>query len=157
MGKKIKFMGSAHVQLLEKGENFGGRLAEGLSKELRWDQSNNWIIDTDDASLTDEQVEIILEDSEYFADVTDLDRIPTNAHQRIFLAMTDKTEKREDVPVLRDADRAAASSEGEADESTAEKTEDKPEGSEPANDPDLSATTTTTGGSTRGGRRGSGG
>lgn len=150
MGKKIKFMGSAHVQLLEKGENFGGRLAEGLSKDVTWNQGNDWIIDSEDAGLTDVQVDQILSDSDYFKDVTELERIPLNEHQKIFLAMQESTHAREDVATLRDADRAAAAAatEGDAEEKAPEG-ESKPEGDDPAQGSDDTATTTTTGGSTR--------
>lgn len=84
---KIKYMGSADEAILKKGESFGGRLSEevALGKDVVWDQSNNWTLDTEEAGISQEFAELLLEnDGDRFKDVTDLKRIPASQHQRLF-------------------------------------------------------------------------
>lgn len=123
---KIKFMGSSHVHTLGKGDDFGGQLSEGLSKDVTFNRENNWVVDTDDAGLSEAAVKV-LTDSGDFKDVSDLDRIPVNEHQKLFLGMKGTEE-------VLGADA-----------------EDKPKGSEPAQGSTETDDTpgTTVGGSTR--------
>lgn len=95
---KVKYMGSAHVRLIEAGENFGGRLATPLAETLRWDKNNDWILDTDEAGLSEEAVELLLSGNN-FQDVTGLERVPVNQHQSIFYGMTDSDQKAEEPAV----------------------------------------------------------
>ena len=136
---KLKYMGSSHVHTLDKGDNFGGRLSEGLSSDVSFSRDNAWIVDTEEAGLSQEAVDVLTESGD-FKDVTDAKRIPTNLHQQIFLGMA-KSEASDSA----DEDEEAEEPRGEA----------KPEGSEPAQGTtETDATpTTTTGGSTRGGGR----
>jgi hypothetical protein len=82
---KVKYMGSADVRKLAKGETFGGRLADGLESELVFDRSNYWIVDTDELDLSEEAVQLLLEEDD-FKDVSDAKRIPDNEHQKLFMA-----------------------------------------------------------------------
>lgn len=86
--KKLKYMGMSHVHLLEQGDDFGGRLSEGIPQTVRFDRSNNWVVNTDEVGLTDAAVEVLLTDRS-FKDVTDMKRIPLNRHQTTFLGMRD--------------------------------------------------------------------
>lgn len=81
---KVKYMGVADVRSIPKGTDFDGRLADPTTKDLVFDRTNRWIIDTDEAGLSAEAVELLLED-DGFKDVTDLARIPSNEHQTTFL------------------------------------------------------------------------
>lgn len=81
--RKVKYMGTSDVHTLEKGEDWDGRLAEGLKSDLVFDKSNKWTVDVSD--LSDDAVELLLEDKASFKDVTGLARIPSNAHQQMFL------------------------------------------------------------------------
>src|SRR5688572_4002801 len=110
---KIKYMGASHRHLLKKGDDFGGRLAEGISSEVVFDRSNNWVVDTDDAGLSEDAVKVLVESGD-FKDVSDRATIPPNEHQKIFLGMK-SGEKVEDEEQVLGTDA-----------------EDKPEGSEPA-------------------------
>lgn len=126
---KLKFMGTSHEHHLDKGDDFGGRISEGIPQAVVFNRDNNWVVDTDEVGLSAEAAAVLTESGD-FKDVTDLKRIPANEHQRIFMAM-------------------GASEPNVAD--GAVPGEDKPEGNEPAvgsteADPDP---TTTTGGSTR--------
>ncbi len=83
---KIKFVGDVDVRVIEKGETWGGRLSEPLDKELRWDWSNNHLLETDDLSA--EALELLLEDDE-FVDVTNAKTIPVAAVAKRRLAMAE--------------------------------------------------------------------
>lgn len=126
---KVKYMGSSHEHSLESGDDFGGRLSEGLSSTVVFNRDNNWIVDTDEAGLSSEAVEVMIESGD-FKDVTDLKRIPSNENQKIFLGMG-ASEKNEEGAVPPG--------------------QDQPEGDEPATgsaEADANPTTTA-GGSTR--------
>lgn len=112
---KIKYMGLADVRLLERGEDWSGRLADPLTSDLVFDRSNNWIVDTGEAGLSDEAVALLLEDSE-FKDVSSLKRIPANQHQRTFLGFP-AHEDAEDV--LDEAPEPTSASSEKADSSQA--------------------------------------
>lgn len=131
---KIKFMGSSHVHNLAKGDDFGGRLSEGLSSDVTFNKENNWVVDSEEAGLSEEAVKILTESGD-FKDVTDLKSVPANEHQKIFLGMgsTDK-----------DATRALSQEE-------VPEGQNLPEGDEPAQgSPEADPTPgTTVGGSTR--------
>lgn len=88
MGKKLKYMGVSHAHTLDKGDDFGGRLAEPLSQTVSFDRSNNWVVNTDEVGLSEDAVAIILTDRD-FKDVSDMPRIPLNKHQTTFLGMRD--------------------------------------------------------------------
>lgn len=72
---KIKYLGSADRRSVPKGTNANGRLAEPFAKEVVWDHDNHFLVDTEETELTDEQVQVLLEDPN-FKDVTDLKMIP---------------------------------------------------------------------------------
>jgi hypothetical protein len=79
---KIKYMGGADRRVLPVGEDFGGRLATPLAKAVEWNWAHRHTIDTDEASLPDEVIELILELDD-FEDVSGRKVIPTNvAEQR---------------------------------------------------------------------------
>lgn len=79
----VKYMGTADIRRLEKGEDFSGRLAEPITSDLEWSRDNRFIIDTDEAGLSPEAVELLLSEPD-FKDVTDLKRIPTSLHEQIY-------------------------------------------------------------------------
>jgi hypothetical protein len=109
----IKYMGTSTYRVLEKGEDFGGRLSKdaALQGELRWTPENNHLIDTDnlDFELSEDLIDLILEEEtgmfdsgqrnedgtptedntiqtmREFKDVTGLKRIPSSLHQQIYL------------------------------------------------------------------------
>lgn len=103
---QIKYMGSADVRRLEKGEHFGGRLNEkyALDGDIEWNWENNHVINTDNHPGVDEEFWKLLLEIEFpeenesglsgkeFKDVTDLKRIPTNAAQQTWRAAP-KTEE----------------------------------------------------------------
>lgn len=72
-GRKIKYVGDSDIHILEAGEDWGGRLAEPLSEELRWDWENNHLVT---ANISDTALQLLLEDSDNFVDVTDAEVIP---------------------------------------------------------------------------------
>lgn len=130
---RIKFMGSSHEHRLVKGDDFSGRLSEGLSRDVVFNSANSWTVDTEDAGLSEDAVAILVESGDV-KDVTSLKRIPTNTHQQIFLALP-STE--------------AASSEDEAPAAAADKTGD----AKAAAGVGAGTGGTAAGGSTRGGAR----
>lgn len=82
----LKYMGVADQAILKKGEDFGGRVSEGLASDVKFSRENNWTVDTAEAGITDDQVAALLDaDPDRFRDVTDLKRIPSNLNQRTFL------------------------------------------------------------------------
>lgn len=81
---KIKYLGTADRVVIKKGEKFAGRLADATTKDLVWDADNNHLIDSDEAGLSAEAVELLLEDTARFKDVTDLKRIPSSLNEQIF-------------------------------------------------------------------------
>jgi len=87
-------MGSADVRKIEKGETWGGRLGTPLESTLVFSKENHWIVDSDEAGMSQVAVDLLLEDKEGFKDVTGLERLPTNLNQQLFQALP-KTEKAE--------------------------------------------------------------
>lgn len=132
--KLVKYMGSSHVRVLEKGEDFDGRLADPLTDDLVWDQKNKWVVNV--GELPTEAQDLLLEQPD-FKDVSDLKRVPSNLHQQMFLGHK-ASESVEDAVVVETA----------KDESTDEA---NPEGGAESGTPAV----TNTGGSTRGRRGGS--
>lgn len=133
---KIKYMGGADVVTLAKGEKFGGRLADGLPKEVTFDADNSHLIDTDEVGLPEEAVTLLLEDNR-FKDVSDLKRIPTNTNEQVFRGMSASVEPTE-APDGSAPTGAAATGGGGGGGTAGTST---------------SGTATPTGGSTRGGSR----
>jgi hypothetical protein len=129
-------MGMSHIHQLDKGYTFGGQLSEGIPKAVEFNRENGWVVDTEDAGLSDEAVALILADSD-FKDVTDAKRVPTNLHQQTFLGMP-KSEASDDSD---DPDAPLGSD-----------AENKPKDSEPAGGTSITDDTpgTTVGGSTPG-------
>lgn len=117
---RIKYMGSSHVHRLLKGDNFGGRLATPLPQEVRFDRSNDWIVDSNEVGLSPEAVSILVTDPD-FRDVTGEEKLPLNKHQKIFLAMKEGDETPPaDPPSTATATAAAAAAESTEDTDTAE-------------------------------------
>lgn len=85
---KIKYMGSADIRRIEKGERFGGRLAEGTSKDVEWSRENGFVVDTDDFGLSADAVSLLLSEPD-FKDVTDASRIPVSLNEKIFGGLSD--------------------------------------------------------------------
>lgn len=81
-GRKIKYMGIADVAKLEKGDNFGGTLPDGLERDLTFCAQNFWVEDA--SGLSEESVRLILGDSERFQEVTGLKLMPYNLNQTTF-------------------------------------------------------------------------
>lgn len=97
MGTLLKYMGVSDIRRFEAGETFSGQLGDPLKKDVVWDRSNNFIVDADKAGLSDEAVELLLElemegGHSEFKNVSGMKRVPTNAHQRTFMAMKDRQE-----------------------------------------------------------------
>jgi hypothetical protein len=84
----VKYMGAADVRVIEKGDDFGGTLSEGLPKTLEWNWDNRHVVDVTEAGLTDAQVETLLayegHSGAEFKDVTDMERIPVNRAQQLW-------------------------------------------------------------------------
>jgi hypothetical protein len=79
---KVKYLGTADRVIIRKGEKFAGRLSEGTTQDLVWDGSNNHLLDTDEAGLSEEALALLLEDDARFKDVTDMKRIPSSSTSR---------------------------------------------------------------------------
>lgn len=137
---KVKYMGVADVRSIPKGTDFDGRLADPTTKDLVFDKSNRWIVDSEEAGLSEEALALLLEE-DGFKDVSGLKVIPSNEHQTTFLGhkKTDTT-----------ATEAVAAAEADDDDDQ-----------NPSGAGDGTPATTTVGGSTagtgRGGRRGAAG
>lgn len=88
MGKVLKFMGSADVRTVPKGTDFGGQLKkeDAVQKDVVFNSSNHWMVDTDEAGLSTEQVDLLVESGD-FKDVTDMKRVPVNDNQAMFHSM----------------------------------------------------------------------
>ena len=114
MGKKLKYMGSADVRQLLKGDDFGGQLATPLKKDVRFTRANSWVVDSDEVELSDAALEVLLAErlesgAPAFRDVSGKELIPTNLHQQIFLGMRKTTEvELSDEEQKADAETAAA-------------------------------------------------
>lgn len=83
MAKRVKYLGSADIRVLPKGENFGGQLADPLDKDLEWNHENHHLLDLEEEGVSKEAVELILEQDD-FRDVTDLKRIPSSTNEQMF-------------------------------------------------------------------------
>lgn len=136
---RIKYMGGADIRRLEKGEDFGGRLATPLDRDIEWNWENRHLIDTDEYEGVDDEFWSILVEEEDFRDVSELKRIPTNLAQQRWKAM----------PKSEEPDPSVKSS-GTAETDTTDRAAGGPSEATP-----TPAAGTTTGGSTRGGRGGS--
>lgn len=117
-GRLIKYLGAAHNRVLDKGEDFGGRLGTPLPKRVEWNLANNHMVKSDDAGLSDAAIELLLEmegdqfdSGQYedadedgyaeaseentirvikeFADVTNDELIQPSLAQQIFLGMSE--------------------------------------------------------------------
>lgn len=82
---KIKYLGTADIAVLERGEDFGGRLGEPLTKRVEFNyNTNRHVVDSDEVGLSDEAVALLVEDTDRFKDVTDVSRVPTSLHEQMF-------------------------------------------------------------------------
>lgn len=89
MGKKIQYRGTSDVVRILAGEDWGGRLADPISQKVEWNRKNNHLVSTDDVGLSDAAVELLLEDTDRFLDVTDREVIPINGWQKMWGGMAD--------------------------------------------------------------------
>jgi hypothetical protein len=71
--RKIKYVGDADVRRIEAGDDFGGRLADPLEEDLEWSWDNNHLLT---ANIRGDVADLLLEDSENFVDVANVDVIP---------------------------------------------------------------------------------
>ena len=132
MGRLVKYMGIADVARLEKGEDCGGQLANGLTVDLEWNKDNKWVVEIPEG-VPDVFIDTLLDhEGERFKEVTDLERIPLNTHQTTFMAM------KQSIPAT------ALKDQPKRDEGTPHQASGGP-----SEATDTGATTTTTGGSTR--------
>lgn len=92
---RLKYMGTADVKELLKGDTFSDVLSEGLPVHVEFNRANGWTIDTEDekySEVSDEVWEyLIVNDS--FTDVTDYVRTPLNEHQKIFMGLREGDQK----------------------------------------------------------------
>lgn len=129
---KIKYMGTSDYRVLEKGENFGGQLAEPLSKRVVFSPENNHLIDSDEAGLSAEAIQLLLdldgtiygeaglveEDEDTtktikeFKDVTDHRMIPSSLNQTTYRGHKARVAREEviddDDNVVEDGDQQTA-------------------------------------------------
>lgn len=92
---KLKFMGTADVKEVRKGDTFGDVLTEPLPVDVVWDQSNGWIVDTGEdkyADIPDEAWEYLVV-NDNFKDVSAFVRVPLNDNQKTFLALREGDQK----------------------------------------------------------------
>lgn len=92
---KLKFMGSADVKELLKGDTFSDVLSEGLPVRIEFSRANGWTIDTDEepySQISDEVWEYLIV-NDAFTDVTDYVRTPLNEHQKIFMGLREGDQK----------------------------------------------------------------
>lgn len=137
---KIKYLGSSDIVTVGKGENFSGRLADPITSDVVWSAENNFVVDTDEAGLSPEAVELLLEDSERFKNVDGMKRIPSSLNERMFAGHKASADPDEVLP----AGSVVETAEGGVQADDAPRT-----GASEAAAP-AAAPTTTTGGSTRG-------
>lgn len=148
MGQQIKYLGSSHNRVLEKGEDFGGRLSEPLTKTVEWTLENGHLVDAEEAGLSETALELLLEDEE-FKDVTDLARVPTSLGQQLWKgAKKTEHDAQGDVPAQVSDDDEPPSKTGKA-----ENTEGTSEASDTA-PASPGGSTSSAPGPTRAGRRG---
>lgn len=114
---KVKYMGASDFVKLDEGENWGGRLAEPLEKEVLFSKDSGHLVDTEEAGLSEEAVELLLEDETRFKDVTGLKRIPANAYEKMFGGVVEKAAPNlvGEAPEVIDADADADDDGGAAD------------------------------------------
>jgi hypothetical protein len=93
----VKYMGSSDARHIGAGENFGGRLAAPLQKDVVWDWANNHVVDSQQVALSDEAVALLLEEGE-FSNVTGLERVPLNRAQQLWRGMSDASRAPGDLP-----------------------------------------------------------
>lgn len=95
----IKYMGNADVRKIERGEDFGGRLATPVHRDIVWDWGNNHVVDSSDPQYLDvpEEVWVLLSVEPNFQDVTDDKIVPLNDAQRYWRGMRDASS-----PVFKD-------------------------------------------------------
>jgi hypothetical protein len=86
MPRLIKYMGSADIRKISRGETVEGTLSP-FPDTIFWKRSNNWIVDAEKIPDVPAEWWDYLVESGDFADVTDAKVKPLNKHQEIFLAM----------------------------------------------------------------------
>lgn len=90
---KFKYMGTSDIRIIEKGDNFSGRLNGKVPVDLSWDWSNGHVIDTSDAKYKDvekEVWELVAEDPE-IKDVTELKKIPVGGAEAMWKSVKEST------------------------------------------------------------------
>ena len=83
MGRRLKYMGSADVRIIEEGESWGGRLGTPLESQVVFNRENNRTVDASEVGLTDAAVKLLLEDP-MFLDVTDQEIVPAGLNEQMF-------------------------------------------------------------------------
>lgn len=131
MGRKIKFAGSADDRTLLKGDSFGGQLATPLTKDVRFDASNNWVVDADEAELSDAAVGLMLASGDFW-DVSDKEVIPNNRFQQIFQSRpAPEVDPSEEVAELVEATVPTGTADETPDPALPEPTPDDPKAKKP--------------------------
>lgn len=98
-GRLIKYMGSADIKIIPRGETVGGTLPE-MPYPIRFKASNNWTLDTSKFPEVDAVWWDHLTQHDNFKDVTDYKVKPLNDHQTTFLGMAGSPVYNEDLDAL---------------------------------------------------------
>lgn len=88
---RLKYMGSAHRRVFEKGVTFNNRLSEPIEQDIVFDLASGHVIDTH--GLHDAVVQVLLEDPN-IVDVSKFEVAPTGLAEELWYA-TPKSEGRE--------------------------------------------------------------
>lgn len=87
----VKYTGTADRKVIYGNETFGGRLPNGIGRNLVWSwRGNQHILDCSD--LSEEATKLLLGEPDML-DVSDMERVPLGGFQRTFLAMTEPEEE----------------------------------------------------------------
>lgn len=82
-GRIFKYMGTSDNRVIPAGDKFGGRVVDGLAKDLVFDSSNHWMVDVEAEGLSQAQVEALATEPG-FQEVDREQVVPDNEHQRAF-------------------------------------------------------------------------
>lgn len=110
-GRRIKYMGTAHVREIRKGDTLSGEIPDGVPSTVVWTIANHHVAEVD---WTDEQVEALCDidfafsgvSGKEFVDVTGKDRVEPSLHQVIFRGAKQRSKIAVDAD-LPEADSAA--------------------------------------------------
>jgi hypothetical protein len=83
-GRLFKYMGTAHVRTIEKGDTFGNHYPDGIEDKLEWNVADGHLVDSSDHPEVSDEAWDLLSEEPGFLEVTGRKTMPRGAAEDLW-------------------------------------------------------------------------